>query len=118
MSFRFAGALAIVLASLIALAVAPVAGAAKPHKTRLIVSKKAPAFHGSIRSPDERCVIARTVVVNRRLKGKVKHIGTASTLPNGQWTVRVRLTSGEYWVTVRPIAGRCGGARSKPVVVD
>jgi hypothetical protein len=107
------------LATAAALAAAPLAGAAKPHATRVVVSLKFPAFHGSLKSGDDRCVGGRRVSMFRKKGGKTKKLGTDTSNAQGKWQVPVgkNLTSGEYFATVAA-KGECKGGRSKPLVVD
>ncbi len=111
----------VMLALLTALAVlvaAPAAGAAKPHATTVFVSEKFPAFHGTVRSDDDSCVVGRKVTVTRKLSGKTTRLGSDLTDSAGKWMVRVEnLTSGEFWATVAA-KGECQSVRSQPVVVD
>lgn len=114
-------ALAALLACLAAavLVAAPVAGAAKPHKTTVVVSLKFPAFHGSLKSGDDGCLGGREVAMYRKRSGKTKKLGTDRSNGKGQWTIPVgkNLTSGEYFATVAK-KGECNGGRSKPIAID
>jgi hypothetical protein len=118
MPARLVAALLALLAALTVLAVAPIAGAAKPHATTVVVSEKFPAFHGTVRSDDDSCVAGRKVTVTRKLNGKTTRLGSALTDSAGKWKVPVpNLTSGEFFATVAA-KGECQGVRSQPVVVD
>jgi hypothetical protein len=114
-------ALAALLACLTAavLVVAPVAGAAKPHRTTVVVSLKFPAFHGSLKSGDDGCLGGREVAMYRKRSGKTKKLGSDRSDGQGKWKIPVgkNLTSGEYFAAVAK-KGECKGARSKPVVID
>jgi hypothetical protein len=120
MSLRRTAPLVAALACLVSLIVlVPLAGAAKPHSTKVVVSLKFPAFHGSLRSADDSCLGGRKVAVTRRHAGKTKRLGTATSKANGAWKVLVgkNLTSGEYTVSVAP-KGECKGGRSKALTID
>jgi hypothetical protein len=101
------------------LVAAPAAGAAKPHATRIVVSLKFPAFHGSLKSGDDSCIAGRSVAMYRKRGGKTKKLGSDTSDGHGKWQVSVgkNLTSGEYFAAVKK-KGECKGARSKPVPID
>jgi hypothetical protein len=107
------------LALLASLFVAPLAGAAKPHATKIVVSLKFPAFHGSLKSGDDSCLGGRTVSMFRKQGGKTKKLGSDTSNAAGNWKIPVgkNLSSGEYFATVAA-KGECKGARSKPLAVD
>jgi hypothetical protein len=107
------------LAVLAALVAAPVAGAAKPHATKVVVSLKFPAFHGSLTSGDDGCLGGRSVSMFRKKGGKTKKLGSGNSNGAGKWKVIVgkNLTSGEYFATVAA-KGECKGGRSKVLAVD
>jgi hypothetical protein len=102
-----------------ALLAAPLAGAAKPHATRVVVSLKFPAFHGSLKSADDGCLGGRQVAMFRKRGGKVRKLGSDRSNAQGKWAVPVgkNLTSGEYFATVAK-KGECKGGRSKALAVD
>jgi hypothetical protein len=100
------------------LVAAPVAGAAKPHATRIVVSLKFPAFHGSLKSDDDSCLGGRQLSMYRKLSGKTKKLGSDRSDAQGKWQITVKnLTSGEYFATVAK-KGECKGGRSKPIAID
>jgi hypothetical protein len=105
--------------SLAVLVAAPGAGAAKPHATRIVVSLKFPAFHGSLKSADDGCLGGRKLSAVRTRAGKRKALGHTTSNAGGKWKIPVgrHLTSGEYTVVVAP-KGECKGARSKPLTID
>jgi len=106
------------LAMLVVVAV-PAAGAAKPHATRVIVSLKFPAFHGSLKSGDDGCLGGRKLAAVRKRAGKKKVLGRTTSNARGKWAIPVgkKVTSGEYSIVVAP-KGECKGARSKALVID
>jgi hypothetical protein len=101
------------------LVAAPLAGAAKPHKTTVVVSLKFPAFHGSLKSADDGCLGGRQVAMYRKQGGKVKKLGGDRSNAQGKWKIPVgkNLTSGEYFAAVAK-KGECKGGRSKPLAID
>jgi hypothetical protein len=107
------------LAVLAALLAAPVAGAAKPHATKVIVSLKFPAFHGSLKSSDDGCLGGRKVSMFRKRSGTTKKLGADTSSAGGKWKIPVgkNLTSGEYFATVAA-RGECKGGRSKTLTID
>lgn len=119
MSYRRT-ALAALLACLVvvALVAVPVAGAAKPHVTKVVVSLKFPAFHGSLKSNDDGCLAGRTVTMFRKHSGRTKKLGTGTSSSGGKWTVLVgdKLSPGEYFATV-VAQGECRGGRSKALKI-
>jgi hypothetical protein len=121
MSLRRTAPLFAALAACLALlAVAvPLAGAQKPHATKIVVSLKFPAFHGSLKSADDGCLGGRSLSVTRRNAGKTKKLGSGTSKADGSWKILVgkNLTSGEYTVNVAP-KGECKGARSKALTID
>ena len=114
----FVGALLACLTAAVLVA-APVAGAAKPHATKIVVSLKFPAFHGSLKSGDDGCLGGRSVAMYRKRGGKTTKLGSDTSDGSGKWEIPVgkNLTSGEYFAAVAK-KGECKGARSKPVPVD
>jgi hypothetical protein len=120
MSLRRAVPLLAALVCLVSLlALAPLAGATDSHSTKVVVSLKFPAFHGSLRSSDDSCLGGRTLTVTRRHAGKTKKLGSATSKASGAWKIPVgrNLTSGEYSVSVAP-KGECKGGRSKALTID
>ncbi|HEY2714912.1 MAG TPA: hypothetical protein VGI73_01675 [Solirubrobacterales bacterium] len=113
-------ALAALLACLavVALVAVPVAGAAKPHATTVVVSLKFPAFHGSLKSKDDGCLGGRKVTMYRKHGGKAKKLGTGTSNAKGKWQVLVgkHLASGQYFATVAA-KGECKGGRSQTLPI-
>ncbi len=103
----------------VALVAAPGAGAAKSHTTKIVVSLKFPAFHGSLKSADDSCLGGRKLSAVRTRAGKRKVLGHTTSNARGKWSIPVgrHLTSGEYTVVAAP-KGECKGARSKALTID
>ncbi len=100
-------------------ALAPAAGAAKPHATKVVVSLKFPAFHGSLKSADDGCLGGRKLAAIRKASGKKKVLGRTTSNARGKWKIPVgrHLTSGEYTVVVAP-KGECKGGHSEALTID
>jgi hypothetical protein len=113
-------ALPVLLVALCALVAAPLAAGAKPHATKVVVSLKFPAFHGSLRSGDDSCKGGRTVKMFRKKAGQpAKKLGTDASNAKGKWAIPVgkKLISGSYFATVTA-KGDCRGAKSKVLTID
>jgi hypothetical protein len=120
MSLRRTALPALLLVALSVLVVAPLAAGAKPHATRIVVSLKFPAFHGSLKSGDDGCKGGRTVKMFRKKAGQpAKRLGSDASNAKGKWAIPVgkRLTSGSYFATVTA-KGECRGAKSQVLTID
>ncbi|HEY1853717.1 MAG TPA: hypothetical protein VGG40_03955 [Solirubrobacterales bacterium] len=106
------------LTCLAVLAAAPSAGAAKSHPTKVVVSIKLPAFHGSLKSSDDGCLAGRAVTMYRKKGGRARKLGSGTSNATGKWKVPVgkNLPSGEYFATVAA-KGECKAGRSKPLPI-
>ena len=82
--------------------------------TRVIVSLKMPAFHGTLRSSKSACATGRTVKLFREKPGPDKLLGTDKSNARTKWSIPIgkRLTPGSYYAKA-PAKGRCGAAKSK-----
>ena len=102
-----------------ALLPAATASGASRYGTKVVVSLKFPAYHGSLQSPKKSCVAGRTVKVYRKKTGAAKVLGTDVTDSKGKWSVPIgkRLTSGEYWVQATA-HGACKAGKSKTLTID
>ena len=112
-----------VLAALVALAavalVPATASSAGKNSTKIVVSLKFPAFHGTLGSPRSACLGSRTVKLYRERNGKKKLLGKDSSEDNGKWAIPVgkNLTSGAYYATVDK-RGKCKSAKSQVLTID
>ena len=87
--------------------------------TKVIVSLKFPAYHGSLQSGRAACVSGRTVRLYREKTGADKLLGTDTSSPKGKWSIPIgkRLTSGAYYA--RAVArGNCKAGASKRLTID
>lgn len=109
------------------------AGDVATFPTKVTISKQAPAFHGKVRSDEQRCVKQRKVKLLRRKRAgrPAKLLGTDRTDGRGRWEVtepdEFTLKSGIYFAraprkvldaTPMSVATVCDRDRSRKVVVD
>jgi hypothetical protein len=107
----------LLIALLIVTAVLPAAPAAAATPTKIVVSLKFPAFHGTLRSAKGACAKNRTVKLYRQKAGPDKLLGTDRSSAKTKWSIPVKLTSGSYYATA-PKKGTCSASKSKVVTVD
>jgi hypothetical protein len=95
------------------------ASGAGKNSTKIVVSIKFPAFHGTLTSSREACLGSRKVKMYRERNGKKKLLGKDTSEDNGKWAVPVgkNLTSGAYYATVAK-RGKCKAAKSKVLTID
>jgi hypothetical protein len=113
-------ALFAVLIALAAVALVPAtASSAGKNSTKIVVSLKFPAFHGTLSSPRQACLGSRKVKMYRERNGKKKKLGSDTSEDNGKWAIPVgkNLTSGAYYATVAK-RGKCKAAKSKLLSID
>jgi len=89
------------------------------NSTKIVVSLKFPAFHGTLSSPRKACLGSRKVKMYRQRNGKTKLLGRDTSEDNGKWKIPVgkNLTSGTYYATVAK-RGKCKAAKSKTLTID
>ncbi len=117
MAARRSVPLALALLATLLLATTATAGAS--YSTKVIVSLKFPAFHGSLSSHRGSCISNRTVKLFRQKSGPDKLLGTDKSNSKGKWSIPIgkHLTSGSYYA-MAVAKGACKSARSKPVPID
>lgn len=102
------------------------ASAISPATTNLVMSKKFPAFHGTINSPQKPCTVDRPVLLFLDRSGRPdKRLGGDRSNNKGYWKVDVSATlgSGAYYAKA-PFFGSseagftCKADRSRTVSVD
>lgn len=96
-------------------ALLPVAPAsAATYNTKVIVSLKFPAFHGSLKSKRGSCLSDRTVKLFRKKDGAVKLLGTDLSNNKGKWSIPIgkKLPSGSYFAKATA-RGNCRGGKSQ-----
>jgi hypothetical protein len=103
-----------VLIALVAALLPAVSTAGSSYSTKIVVSLRVPAFHGTLKSGKSACATDRTVKLFRKKAGPDKLLGTDRTTPKAKWSIPIgkRLTSGSYYATA-PAKGRCKPAKSK-----
>jgi hypothetical protein len=109
-----------VLAVVLATALVPaLASGAGKNTTKIVVSLKFPAFHGTLGSPRSACLGSRKVKMYREKSGKKKLLGSDTSEDNGKWAIPVgkNLTSGSYYATVAK-RGQCKAAKSQVLSID
>jgi len=110
-----------VLAVAIAAALLPAVSAsgATNYKTKVVVSLKFPAFHGSLTSSRQACLGSRKMKIYREKDGKKKMLGSDTSEDNGKWAIPVgkKLASGSYYATAAK-RGKCRAAKSKVISID
>ena len=101
----------------LALLCAPAApsGAGTSFRTHLYMSKKFPAFHGRIHSPNAFCVADRKVRLYRIRSGPDKLLGVDRSEDNGTWKVKVeKLSTGAYYSQTRRYGSAALGIVCRP----
>jgi hypothetical protein len=87
--------------------------------TKVIVSLKFPAYHGSLQSGKGACVSGRTVRLYREKAGADKLLGSDTSSPKGKWSIPIgkRLVSGVYYA--KTVArDNCKAGKSKVLTID
>lgn len=126
MSSRFFRCLLIVAISALSVgAFTGLAEAKNGYNTKLTISEKFPAFHGTVRSGKKVCRANRVVRVYRVRAGKAdKLIGSTRSSSKGNWKFRITPISAAYYaVTPRVIGSEplfkiCRADRSHRVTAD
>ena len=96
---------------------ASAAGASYP--TKVIVSLKFPAFHGTLKSGKGACATGRKVKLFRQRSGPDKLLGTDRSNAKTRWSIPLgkRLTSGSYYAKA-PTKGNCKSGKSQVLTID
>jgi hypothetical protein len=108
---------ALAAAALVALPAATAAGAGG--STKVVVSLKLPAFHGTLKSSRQGCLGSRKMTLYRKKAGPDKKLGTDKSEDNGGWSIvigRKHVASGSYYVTAAA-RGACKSGKSKVIPV-
>jgi hypothetical protein len=101
--------------ALLALVLAIVPATALGASTKIVVSLKFPAFHGTLQSSQDTCKEHRTVKLFRQKPGADKLLGTDKSDAKGKWGVLIgkkKVAAGSYYAEVLAKHG-CGAAKSK-----
>jgi hypothetical protein len=109
-------ALAIALAALLMPAAST---AASSYPTKVVVSLKFPAFHGTLQSRRGACSTNRTVKLFREKSGADKLLGADRSDAKTKWSIPIgkKLTSGSYYAKA-PAKGSCRAGKSKVLTID
>jgi hypothetical protein len=109
-------ALLIVAFSVVLLPSVSVAGAS--YSTKVVVSLRTPAFHGSLKSSRSACTTSRTVKLFRKKSGPDTLLGTDKSNANGKWSIPLgkKLTPGSYYAKA-PAKGSCRSDKSKVLTI-
>jgi hypothetical protein len=111
MAARLSALLVVAVATAL-LPAAPAAGSG--FSTKIVVSLKVPAFHGTLQSGKTACATNRTVKLYREKSGPDKLLGTDKSNAGSKWSIPLgkKLTPGSYYVKA-PAKGKCSAAKSK-----
>ena len=103
--------------ALLALTIVP--AIASGTSTKVVVSLKFPAFHGTLQSSRGACKKHRTVKLFREKAGPDRQLGTDKSNAKGEWAIPLgkKLTSGSYYAKATAKHG-CGAAKSNVVPID
>jgi hypothetical protein len=119
MSVRRCAVFVVLVAFAAAVLLPAAATGAGQNSTKIVVSIKFPAFHGTLTSPRHGCLGSRKLKMYRERDGKKKLLGQDTSKDNGKWSIPVgkHLTSGSYYATVAK-RGKCKPAKSKVLTID
>jgi hypothetical protein len=87
--------------------------------TKVVVSLKLPAFHGTLKSSKSACIAGRTVKLYLQKSGPDKLLGTDKSEDNGKWLIRVGKKTpppGSYYASA-PAHGSCKAGKSSVLPV-
>jgi len=91
-----------------------VAVASASYSTKVVVSLKTPAFHGSLKSARGACTTGRRVKLFREKAGPDRLLGADTSNSKGRWSIPAgRLRSGASYYAKAPAKGNCRAAKSK-----
>jgi hypothetical protein len=113
---RFSALLAVVAIAVATLSASPAAGAS--YSTKVVVSLKTPAFHGSLKSNRGSCTANRMVKLFRKKAGADTLLGTDASNAGGKWSIPIgkRLIPGSYYAKA-PAKGSCRSGKSKVLTI-
>jgi hypothetical protein len=104
------------LVAILTAALLPAASAAgSSYSTKVIVSLRTPAFHGTLKSARSACATNRTVKLYRQKSGPDKLLGTDKSNAKAKWSIPIgkKLPSGSSYYAKAPARGNCKPAKSK-----
>jgi hypothetical protein len=110
---------ALLVIALLAVLLPPASAAGSGYSTKVIVSLKFPAFHGTLQSSKSACATGRKVKLFRKKPGADKLLGSDKSNGQAKWSIPLgkRLTSGSYYAKA-PAKGNCKPAKSKVLSID
>lgn len=116
MAARFS---ALLIAALAAASLLAASAAGASYSTKVIVSLKFPAFHGTVKSSKGACATNRTVKLFREKAGPDKLLGTDTSNAKAEWAIPVgkKLSSGSYYAKATA-KGKCRPAKSNVIPID
>lgn len=119
MAVRRSALLAVFVVALVGALLPAVSAAGSSYSTKVIVSLKFPAFHGTLKSGKSACATERTVKLFREKSGPDKLLGTDKSDAKTKWSIPLgkRLTSGSYYAKAGA-KGKCKPAKSKVLTID
>lgn len=108
----------VLLAVALVAALPAVSAASSSYSTKIVVSLKTPAFHGTLKSDRSACATGRTVNLLRERSGPDKLLGSDKSNAKAKWSIPIgkRLTAGSYYAKA-PAKGRCRPAKSKAISI-
>lgn len=111
--------LAILIVALTGALLPATSAAGSSYPTKIVVSLKFPAFHGTLQSSKSACATGRTVKLYREKSGPDKLLGTDTSDAKTKWSIPLgkRLTSGSYYAKA-PAKGKCRSAKSNVLPID
>lgn len=109
---------ALLVVALTVALLASATAASASYSTKVVVSLKTPAFHGSLKSSRNACTTNRTVKLFRKKSGPDTLLGTDKSNANGKWSIPIgkRLISGSYYAKA-PAQGNCKSDKSKVLTI-
>jgi hypothetical protein len=119
MPARRSALLAILVVALVGALLPAASAAGASYSTKIIVSLKFPAFHGTLRSSRGACATGRTVKLFREKSGPDKLLGTDKSNAQTKWSIPIgkRLISGAYYAKA-PAKGSCKAAKSGVLPIE
>ena len=119
MAVRRSALLVIFVVALAGALLPEVSAAGSSYSTKIIVSLKVPAFHGTLKSDKSACATSRTVKLFREKSGADKLLGTDTSNAKTKWSIPIgkKLTSGSYYAKA-PAKGKCTPAKSNVLSID
>lgn len=109
---------ALLIAVLAAALLPAVSAAGSSYSTKVIVSLRTPAFHGTLKSGRSACATNRTVKLFREKSGPDKLLGTDKSNAKAKWSIPIgKLPHGSSYYARAPAKGRCKAAKSKVLTI-